>query len=181
MKTKSFVLVLIVIVIGLLLPNVTQSHAVQSAPDQLWNEIIELHKKAAELLEKEKADPSNAAKIQSRMAAFWTVATKLDSYVAAYVKDTTSVTYLRTRYRYAIYSELAGLPQVATIVYKECLKHPMINSTDAVFDGEPISKLAQERLKVTAREPQPVAAEPRTSRSEGRSSEPREHGRPDRP
>jgi hypothetical protein len=118
----------------------------QGGKQRAWAEIISRHKAGVEALAQEKAAPNEPSKKRAREQVFGDVAWKLSTYIRTYITETGSVTYLREIYRLAIYLELAGFRHSASLQYVECLKHPLINRGDSVFDGKRIAALARERF-----------------------------------
>ena len=73
---------------------------------------------------------------------------KLKDYRSRYIKDQSTLSFLRATYRLAYLSELGNKDKDAREFYEQCLAHPLINSPAAKADEMPISQLARERLTI---------------------------------
>jgi Na+-transporting methylmalonyl-CoA/oxaloacetate decarboxylase gamma subunit len=112
-----------------------------------WKAIIALHQEGAAALKAEAQDKSQRTK---RIAIYESAATKLVAYINTYVTDHKSVTYLRGACRLGLYFELAGKRSEAAACYEICLKHPLIEAPEAVFDNQRIKQLAKKRSVLLA-------------------------------
>jgi hypothetical protein len=73
---------------------------------------------------------------------------ELQKYRRKYVRDRSSLSFLRATFRLGYLSELANKDKDARGFYEACLEHPLIDSTLAMADGYPVSELARVRLKI---------------------------------
>jgi len=73
---------------------------------------------------------------------------KLKEYRGKYIKDRTSLPFLRATYGLAYLSELGNRDKDARKFYEQCLAHSLISSAAATFDKVPISQVATKRLAV---------------------------------
>ena len=105
----------------------------------LWKEIIELQEAA-----------KRETNIGRRAALYNDAVDKLGVYIRQFVPDKRSVTYLKCLCRLGAYEENAGNLGHAKIDYQECRKHPMISSTDAIFNSILIKDFVETRLNEIA-------------------------------
>lgn len=127
--------------IGLMLANATFPSCPQGdLEDREFANIERLHDQG--WAEKEKGNPEFGERL------FRQAEVKLKEYRGKYLKDRTSIRFLRATYRLAYLSELGNRDKDARELYRDCLAHPLISSEAATFDNVAISQLATKRLAV---------------------------------
>jgi hypothetical protein len=125
----------------------TSSSVKNPLPDQQtkdWDEIIKLYKEGYEVIEKQGQNWDDAGLWAKRKQIFTEAADKLTAYIKAYLTDTTSLSYLRAKYRLGTYLEIARQFNAAKEAYLFCSTHPLIKS--AQFDGKPLEPQVKDRL-----------------------------------
>jgi hypothetical protein len=105
-----------------------------------WAEISKLHDRAWE--------QSKSRQVSASQSTFSEAAKKLKKYRSQYYKDRSSLSFLRATFRLANLSELGNRDKDAREFYEECLNHPLINSSAAVADQQPILSLVRKRMAV---------------------------------
>jgi hypothetical protein len=116
-----------------------------------WKEIISLYNKGYDIVEKiEKQSYQNIDEKlwNQRKTIFSEAANKLSVYIGNCIKVANSLLYLRNNYRLGTFWEIALNAKKAITAYQICLNHPLINSPEAKFDGQPLKPQVQERLGV---------------------------------
>lgn len=140
-KTLTTISLLILLACGF--SSLTNASTPPTKQDDDWNEIIKLHNDGAAAFAVEAQDRNQRPK---RIAIYRLAATKLATFIQTYFTNHANVTYLRGIYRLAVYLELAGKQTAAAVYYQECLKHPLINAKDALYDDKPIAELCKQRV-----------------------------------
>jgi hypothetical protein len=122
--------------LGLIFPTLVQ----ENRPGKEFANITTLHDRGWE--------ERRNGNFEASVGSFREAGRKLKLYRSRYLKDKSSISFLRATYRLAYLSELGNKDKRAREYYQQCLKHPLINSAIALADGVPILRQAEERLRI---------------------------------
>lgn len=114
-----------------------------------WGEIVDLYNQAFSVYEEE----SRKKKPEYRRSEqiFLSAARKLAIYIDKYMPDVNSLTYLRATFRLGTFWEHAGEDEQALRSYNACASHPLINSSNSLFDNTPLATLVLSRITEVSR------------------------------
>lgn len=129
----------VILLIASFLISITVSSVfAQSNEIKDWNEIEKLH------LSGWKQKEGNYPKWE---ITFQKAAAKVINYRLKYIKNKKDTRHLKVTFYIAYLKELGNLDSEARVFYKECLKHPKIDLSDSVIDGNKIAVFAKQRIE----------------------------------